>query len=181
MFFIMEEDRSIHNKIQFEDVESNIGYEFKPDEIAQIHDITVLFMKGNRDSIYPDVLETPVYMVSDRLKQIMEPYDPSVIYRRVALNQVEERIQNMYWLVLAEKINCLDGSSEFYPNGWDKKIVINPKKIGLRRIFKAEGILTPKLMVHLDVAESIMRRGFDGIVFNPIAESQEETSWQKSE
>ncbi len=52
-----------------------------------------LFMQGDSDSIYPDVMDSPVYMVSDKLKQLLAAYDPEVIYRRVVLNQINEGIQ----------------------------------------------------------------------------------------
>lgn len=174
MYFIMEEDKRIQNRIRFKDIESNVAYEFEDNELSQIQDISVLFMKGNCDSVYPDVIETPVFLVSDRLKVLLEPYDSDVFYRRVALNQVEERKQKMYWLLLTEKIECLDEKTEYYPNGWNKRIVLNRKRIGTRRIFKVKGIMTPKILVHVDVAESIMRRDFDGISFHPVELCQEE-------
>lgn len=174
MYFIMEGDTRIQNRIKFEDIESSIAYEFEPEEIEQIQDISVLFMKGNKESIYPDILETPVFMISDRLKNVMEPYDSNVVYRRVVLNQIDPVIQKMYWLLLTEKIDCLDKKSQYYPNGWNKEIILNRKKIGKRRIFKAKGILTPKILVHVDVAESIMRRNFEGVLFHPVELCQEE-------
>ena len=37
--------------------------------------------------------------------------------------------------------------------------------------------MTPKILVHVDVAESIMRRDFDGILFRPVEVRQEEVGW----
>lgn len=62
----------------------------------------------------------------------------------------------------------MDASSEFYPNGWDKRIVLNQKKIGLRRVFKVQGMHAPKIFVHVDVSESILRRAFNGISFQAV-------------
>lgn len=168
MYFTMEEDKRIQNRIRFRDIESNRMWEFPPEEFEQIQEITVLFMLGDEDSIYPDVIETPLFMVSDRLKQLLEAYDSHVFYRRVVMNQVKENKQKTYWLLLTEKLDCLDESSEWYPNGWDKKIVLNKRQIGSRRVFKAEGVQTPRVFVNLDVAESIMRRNFTGILFREV-------------
>ena len=165
MYFTMEQDRRIHNRIRFRDIDSNVCGEFLPEEFEQIQETTVLFMQGKHDSIYPDVIDSPVFMVSDELKQLLVAYDSEVIYRRVVLNQVNEGIQKKYWLVLTEKIDGLDASSEFYPNGGDKRIVLNREKIGTRKVFKVLGMHTPKLFVHVDVSESILRRTFQGISF----------------
>ena len=177
MYFMMEEDKRIQNRIRFKDIESNVAYEFEDDELPQIQDISVLFMEGNKDSIYPDVIETPVFLVSDRLKRLLEPYDPAVFYRRVALNQVKEKKQRMYWLLITEKTECLDERSEYYPNGWNKRVILERGAVGARRIFKVKGLMTPKILVHVDVAESIMRRDFDGILFRPVEVRQEEVGW----
>lgn len=168
MYFIMEQDKRIRNKIRFRDIESSTCGEFKPEEFEKIQDITVLFMYGNEDSIYPDVIDTPVFMISDSLKKLLEAYDAEVLYRRVVLNQRKDGIQKNYWLLLTEKIACLDESSEHYPNGWDKSIVLNRDKIGTRRVFKVEGVHTPRVFVHLDVSESILRREFKGIIFRSV-------------
>lgn len=168
MYFMMEEDKRINNRIKFRDIESSTHVTIEPEEIPQISDITVLFMLGNGNSIYPDVIETPMFLVSDRLKCLIEPYDTSVTYKRVVMNQIKENRQEMYWLLLPEVIDCLDQDSEWYPNGWNKRIVLSREAIGTRRVFRAKGIQTPKVMVHLDVSESIMRREFEGIIFHSI-------------
>lgn len=69
---------------------------------------------------------------------------------------------------MAHKIDCLDESSEQYDNGWDKRIVLNQEQIGSRRVFKVNGIRTPRVFVNLEVAESIRRREFEGITLRPV-------------
>lgn len=167
MYFTMEEDGRIQGRIRFRDIERSGTVEFEAGEIGQIQDVSVLFMEGGADSVYPDLFQSPVWLVSDRLKRLLECYDDTVIYRRVALNQVKEKIQKMYWLLLAERVDCLDASSEYYANGWNRRIVLNRERIGRRRIFMARGVLAPSVYVHVDVAESIMRREWEGITFRP--------------
>ena len=127
--------------------------------------MTVLFTLGDEDSIYPDVVDAPVFMVSDALKKLLYAYDPEVWYRRVTLNQANGEIQKKYWLLL---LDCLDACSEKYSNGWDKRIVLNRERIGRRRVFKVKGILTPKVFVNLEVSESILRREFQGVALRPV-------------
>lgn len=168
MYFELEQDKRIRNRFRFRDIESAVRGEFEPEEFEQIQEISVLFTLGDKDSIYPDVVDAPIFLVSDSLKKLLAAYDAEVLYRRVALNQVNEKIQKKYWLLLTEKIDCLDESSEQYANGWDKHIVLNREQIGQRRVFKVNGIRTPRVFVNLEVAESILRRNFEGIILRPV-------------
>lgn len=168
MYFELEQDKRIRNRFRFRDIESTVRGEFEPEEFNQIQDISVLFTLGDKNSVYPDVVDAPVFLVSDALKKLLSAYDPEVMYRRVALNQVKERMQKKYWLLLTEKIDCLDESSEQHANGWDKRIVLNRERIGRRRVFKVNGIRVPRVFVNLEVSESILRREFKGIVLRPV-------------
>lgn len=168
MYFELEQDKRIRNRFRFRDIESTVRGEFEPEEFNQIQDISVLFTLGDKDSVYPDVVDAPVFLVSDALKKLLSAYDPEVMYRRIALNQVKERMQKKYWLLLTEKIDCLDECSEQHANGWDKRIVLNRERIGRRRVFKVNGIRVPRVFVNLEVSESILRREFKGIVLRPV-------------
>ena len=55
-----------------------------------------MYTLGDGDSIYPDVVDAPVFMVSDALKKLLAAYDPNVVYRRVMLNQKGDGIQKFY-------------------------------------------------------------------------------------
>lgn len=168
MYFEMEQDKRINNCFRFRDIESTTRGEFNIEEFEQIQEMSVLFTLGDKDSIYPDVVDTPIFMVSDTLKKLLSMYDSKVLYRRVMLNQLKEGIQKKYWILLSDKLNCLDVSTEHYSNGWDKRIVLNREMIGQRRIFKVNGVHTPRVFVNLEVSESILRRQFEGIVLRPV-------------
>lgn len=73
MYFEMEQDRRIHNRFRFRDIESTTRGEFEMEESDQIQDISVLYTLGDGDSIYPDVVDAPVFMVSDALKNYWLP------------------------------------------------------------------------------------------------------------
>ena len=70
MYFELEQDRRIQNRFRFRDMETAVRGEFEPEEFEQIQDMTVLFTLGDEDSVYPDVVDAPVFMVSDALKKL---------------------------------------------------------------------------------------------------------------
>jgi len=98
MFFSIREDKEIKNRIRFKYAQSDTYVGIDEEDAKKVDDITILFMEGNKSSIYPDIIESPVFLVSDRLKQLIEPFEDSVIYKRVILSQVQEERQAVYWL-----------------------------------------------------------------------------------
>ena len=53
-----------------------------------------------------------------------------------------------------------------------KKIVLDGKKVQGKKIFKIKGGDKPLIVVRLDVAESLLRRGFTGIKLTPLEVSE---------
>lgn len=168
MYFAMEEDKRVKRRIRFKDIQTDTVYQITPEMTENMQEMASLFMEGDEESIYPDFFVAPLPLVSDRLKKVLELYDKTSVYKSVVLNQTKEKKQHIYWLVRAKEIDCLDERSEFYPNGQEKKIVLNEKSIGTYQIFQPIGLQRRKLIVRQEVAESIIRRKFDGILFEPI-------------
>ena len=168
MFFSVREDKRMKHRICFKHIRSDTYIGIDPKEADQVKDVTVLFMEGDGQSIYPDVIESPVFMISDRLQRLLAPLDERTVFKRVVLNQVEEEKQALYWLMIPEQMACLAGETEYFPNGWVKKAVIDSSKVLLRRIFQIQLLPRPLFVVNTDVAEAIMRRNFDGVILEPI-------------
>lgn len=175
MFFSIREDKEIKSRIRFKYIQSDTYVGIDEGEAKKVNDITILFMEGNKGSVYPDIIESPVFLASDRLKQLIEPFEDSVIYKRVILSQIQEERQTVYWLMIPKTLDCLSDASEYYPNGWAKKAEIDPAKVGLHRIFQINLLPRPLFIVNLDVAEAIMRRGFGGIMLVPVEQSERDT------
>lgn len=174
MFFSIREDKEIKNRIRFKYIQSDTYVGINEEEAKEANDVTILFMEGDRDSIYPDVIESPVFLVSDRFKQLIEPFEDSVIYKRVILSQIREERQAAYWLMIPRTLNCLSGASEYYPNGWAKRVEIDSEKAGPCRIFQVSLLPRPLFIINLDAAEAIMRREFDGIMLASVDQSESE-------
>lgn len=107
MYFEMEQDKRINNCFRFRDIESTTRGEFDIEEFEQIQEMSVLFTLGDKNSIYPDVVDTPIFMVSDTLKKLLSMYDSKVLYRRVMLNQIKEGIQKKILDFVIQQIELL--------------------------------------------------------------------------
>lgn len=173
MFFTMTEDKRIRKRVRFQDIQSDAYVELSPEEMERVNPTTVLFMEGNSDSIYPDYFETPVHLVSDRLKQIIEMYSQECQFKCVVLNHLEADKQAIYWLVGVPERECLDALTEFYPNGWEKRVVLDAEKLKGDFIVRIKGIFSKKLVVQAELAESVMRRNLTGVIFQEVETSGE--------
>jgi hypothetical protein len=112
---------------------------------------------------YVDFIEKPVPLLSDRGKQIIEKYVPKLYVKSVVLKDMKQLRQELYWLIVPPRIDCLSEQSEFYKDGTLKRLVIDESKAAPYKIFKVEGIMEEYILIRLDVAESLLRRDFTGI------------------
>jgi|GEM_PF-520085 len=173
MYFAINEDKAIKNRIKFRDIQSDTYVGIEAEELEQVSSMTVLFVEGNTESVYPDFIQSPVFLVSDRMKRIIEPYDNTVTYKQVVFNQVKERRQEIFWLIAPSQISCIHQQTKYHPNGWIKHLVLDEQRMENRRIIQVKLLPKPELIFNLDVCEAIMRRDFIGVKFRNIDMSGE--------
>lgn len=172
-YFKISQDKLIDDIISFSDFKTDEHAILLKEQANSFNDVTTLFVEGNTDTIYPDFIENPVFLVSDELKKVFEMYDETLIFKTVILANLEAQTQHIYWLVLTDIIDALSDKTEFYKNGWEKNIFINDEKVDRRKIFQIKGLRKNQLIIHLDVAESILRREFNGIDFEEVGTEKE--------
>lgn len=131
----------------------------------QCCNIRVISKPGNS---YPDYLKEPLPLISTSIKKIFEDYEQYFCSTAVFLSDPQLKIQKIYWLCLVKELECLAESTEFYSNHMLKRLVLNRNKINNRKVFIVNGIMEKRLVVHLDVAESLLRRPMEGIVLTPV-------------
>lgn len=158
MYFVMREARHIKNRIQFRDIKIRTYIGFKSDEIDNIKDLSVVFVEGDENSVYPDFIEAPFFLISDRLKVLMEMFDLTVQYKKVIFNHITQRKQSVYWLILPDQRKCLHKKTERYPNDFVKKMILDRKKLGNNRVIQVIMMPVPQIVVQLDVSEAVLRR-----------------------
>lgn len=129
-------------------------------------------LKESPDQEYVDLLATPLWLVSNRLKQILAKYQPDLRFWPVMLADQSKMRQDLYWQMTVPPVECLARQSEFNKNGTVAKVVIDQAKAKDAKVFTVSRLKEPLLLVDLDVAESILRRDFSGIRLNRVALSQ---------
>ncbi|WP_042473912.1 hypothetical protein [Bacillus ndiopicus] len=123
---------------------------------------------------YIDFIERPIALFSDTLKQLIEKYDTSLLWKSVVLADIPNVKQTLYWLAILPKIACLSPKTEFHLDGTLKKLIIDEEKAKPYSIFQIEGIYETFIFINIELAESILRRRFQGIQLEKV---QTEGRW----
>ncbi|MED4573045.1 hypothetical protein P9302_26940 [Brevibacillus agri] len=130
--------------------------------------LTVLDVQSEGALAYPDWLEKPTVMLSDRMKSITAKYNPGIRWKRVDLIDRQQNDRNVYWLMQVPAVDVLSKSSEFHQNGALKRMVLDYEKARKHHVFSIQGILEPYIVVSMDAAESFLRRGLTGFVLQKV-------------
>jgi len=74
----------------------------------------------------------------------------------------------LYWLPVMEKIECLHEDTVFAQGNFIKKMVLDRQKVSGRKIFRVGGAIETVVIVHLEIAESLLRRNCVGVLIKPV-------------
>lgn len=168
-YFILKQDRNLENAIEIEGFNNSQKMTLLKEDEDKYKDSTNVPVKGNENSIYPDLIQAPVLLISDELHKLFKLYESTIIYKIAVFTNLELKKQRVYRLVLPELLDALSDESIYLKNGWIDKIVLNSKKIGDYNIFQIKAGVDHYFIVSLDVVESMLKRGiFTGIKFEEV-------------
>ncbi len=164
-YYIMGLDRRIQNAFVLKKFPDGGAVEYNTSYADKVREHTVLYTEATDHSSYPDVLEEPLYMVSQKVREVLEMYDETAIYRKVSMVNESQKRRDEYNVLLVDRIDCLHSETEFYPDQSIRRLVLDKHKIEDCALFKVKGIGPAYMMVSLDIAESLLRRDCYGIKF----------------
>lgn len=140
-----------------------------PERAYLLANRTVLPIRPNPKTVFTDLLLSPFFLVSAQFKSVMELYEPRMIMKEVILMDSKNGLVALYFLPVMEKTACLSPESVLSPDkSVLKKAVIDHTKTNGRAILLLDGVGTTNLLVRLDFAESLLRRGLDGVMLTPV-------------
>lgn len=113
----------------------------------------------NKDTIYPGVMSYPYFLLSADAAKVASAYDPDLWLIGIRLFSRENRINKPYFLPILPVIDCLSVQSEFTRMNIDiKKGVIIETKTEGRALFQLGRIEKRRVIIRLDLLESLLRR-----------------------
>lgn len=168
-YFFIKQDRELPCAIQYRDFDINGGrHVFSRQDAERLNDSVVLYLKGSGRENRWDFLQCPVTMFDERFRDILEAYEPDLFFQDVVLIHKENAVQYQYVHTLMEQIDALSDRTEYYPNGTDKRLILDHRKIGRHHLFLLEGSHRKDPIVSLALAESLLRRRPVGIYFEEV-------------
>ncbi|WP_252243966.1 MULTISPECIES: DUF1629 domain-containing protein [unclassified Clostridium] len=169
-YFLLKQDKRYSNTPQI----LNLFKSFNTKDLNlvradNIEDNNLLYVKSAQGIEYLDILYTPMFLVSEDLQKILSKYNSNIIFKMIALTDYKKLEQHIYYLPIFEEVEALSEESEFNLNkSVVKKIVLDENKIKNKKIFKVKESDKTLIVVRLDVAESILRRNFNGILLEKL-------------
>ena len=130
----------------------------------KIDDILIFNVKCNENTEFLDILDRNLFLISEKMKKIIEKYDPGILLKTIPLIDLHQKKQENYYMPIFEEIKCLSEKAELNLNKTVvKKIILDKEKIKGKKIFKIKESEKTLVVVRLDVAESLLRREFKGM------------------
>ncbi|WP_438347714.1 hypothetical protein ACP8HI_18850 [Paenibacillus sp. FA6] len=135
-----------------------------------IPDTSIFYVKADQETTYLDFLDRQLVLMSNNMKQLIDLYQPDYITKLVVLIDRTMQKQSEYYLPIFKEISCLSPNTEFHHDHTTiKRLVLQESQIQNHQIFQIKESEKPLIVIRLDVAESIFRRGFTGICLDRIS------------
>lgn len=176
-YFFITQDVSLPCAISYRDFDITGGsHLFTKDDAGRLNDTVSLYLSGSGKEEAWDFLQRPVTMFSQRFEDIIEAYEPGVIFKDVVLIHKENALQYRYVQTLMDQLDAAADQTEYYPNGMVKRLVLSQEKIGRHHLFVLSGKHRKDPVVSLALAESLLRRKPAGMCFEEV---EVEEPWEK--
>ena len=112
------------------------------------------------------IYDKGVPIVSERLKDCLESLNVDYLfYKKILLTKKALGIEEVYWLALPPRINCLNyelSDIDEMLNVADE-IVINEEKVGRYEIFKLAGVGNMEIIISEKIARTLKSMNFIGL------------------
>lgn len=168
-YFFMDQDVFLPDAIGLRDFDIyGKRHVFTLEDAEQINDITALYLDETAGECAADFMKSPVYMVSEMAFDVIDMYEDDLPRRKIVMIHKEESRQLIYYHLLLREMAMLHELTEYYPNGMEKRLVLDAKKIGYHKAFLLADSKLKLPVVSLEVVESLMRRGVTGVTFQEV-------------
>lgn len=164
-YFLLKQDERYTNTPRLKDIFNNIDVRnINVLNAHKIEDILVFDVNVDEKSEFLDILDNQLFLISKPMMEIVEKYDSDIVFKTLALIDKLHNRQENYYLPIVEELDALSDAAELNLNKTVvRKLILNKEKIQGKKIFKIKESSKTLIVVRLDVAESLLRRNFNGI------------------
>lgn len=168
-YFFISQDTSLLKTIKFRDFDITGGRMiFSKEESEHMNDSAAFYLGGTGREVRPDLIQSPVTIFSNRLRDIIHAYEEDLIFKELSLIHQENSLLYSYVQILMEHLDVLSEKTEFYSNGMPEQIILDKQKIGNHQIFRLDGPYRKDPIISMPLAESLLRRDIIGVKIEEV-------------
>jgi len=165
-YFVMQQDYRLSNLPKPVTGSLNLR-RMTHEQIGDNSQLIILVMDESRHNEYPDYLEDIGMLVRENVLDVLTMYQKDLAYRMVILTELKKHRQETYYLVSVPQIQCLTSESTRDLQHPPRRFILDKEKVATAKVF-CDDHYGKQLIVHLDVAERILRRDSYGVWFERI-------------
>lgn len=170
-YFMIPHDKALSNVIAPEKLDSSLYRDkISKKEFDAVQNMVVTYFDNSQELEKPDVLYAPAFLVSDKLKKLLRAFDPGMKCKGIRCypHEVEDPEALLYWWPWIPRVQCLSEQTTRYPTGLVKHLVVAGNRLQRRPILMIDGTLETIVLVSLELAEAMLRRGLWGMEYIPV-------------
>ena len=131
--------------------------------------ITTIEVELWSESIFPDIVTHPCFMVANKFTEVLRTYEPGLIFKYIVLFDKKNRRSQMYAMPEVEKIVCLSDESELNLTKSEiKRAVIGRGKVENHMLFSIADVSNQYIVAELRLVESLLRRQMTGLSLQEV-------------
>lgn len=169
-YFFMGQDRNVRDTIRLEgfDIIHGPRRVFRPEERDRLNEAAFLYLQKGGGETVLDMYQSPVTMVSAKVRQVFAAYEKEIVFKRIYLIDRENKLSHNFYIPLIPMRDVLSSHVERWPDGREKRVVLDSRRAAACHVFYLDNSMTRRPLVSLDVAESLLRREIGGVVFEEV-------------
>ena len=131
----------------------------------RLEESLVMTMRLGRDFVYPDVMASPLFLLSQKAARLLSFYEEKLAFLPIVLFGEGDSLEwAVYQRPLLEKRDVLSEQSVWTKDKKDvRTIVLNREKVREKSIFQIGRVFSTYIILRMDLAESLLDRGAIGI------------------
>lgn len=164
-YFFAEQDRTVRDCIRLEGFDAVNGPRKIPlgGDWEKINDATFLSIKPGREETVLDFYQSPVLMVSARIRQVFARLEPEIQWKRVYLVCRERESSYPLFIPLIPMMDGLSSQVSRYPDGRERQVILDCEKCRGRHVFFLQNSAARRPIMSLQAAEAIFREDIIGL------------------
>lgn len=139
------------------------------ESVKKLPNREIFGVETGEDPVFLDLMTDPLVLVSEKVKKCLSLYEPNMPFKEIVLLDRTKRVAQNYFVPTLAEIDCLTKNSEYTNWNYDLKYIeLEKRKLRDKAIFTIKGPQKQKIVIRLDAAESLLRRGAKGLMLKEV-------------